>query len=60
MQGSYLPLSSRQVNATPFSERKPTFTLVRYRADRPTFVPLSTLTGLGLVGQQPGVLLQRP
>ena len=41
-------------------ERKPTFTLVRYRADRPTFVPLSTLTGLALAGQQPGVLLQHP
>ena len=41
-------------------ERTPTFTLVRYRADRPTFVPLSTLTGLALTDEQPGVLLQRP
>jgi hypothetical protein len=38
-------------------ERRPTFTLVRYRSDRPVFVPLSTLTGLALADQQPGVLL---
>jgi mannosyltransferase len=41
-------------------ERKPTFTLVRYRAERPTFVPLSTLAGLALADEQPGVLLQGP
>jgi mannosyltransferase len=39
-------------------ERKPTYTLVLYRADRPTFVPMSTLTGLALAAEQPGVLLQ--
>jgi hypothetical protein len=39
-------------------ERKPTYTLVIYRADRPTFVPMSTLTGLALTDAQPGVLLQ--
>jgi mannosyltransferase len=39
-------------------ERKPTFTLVRYRADRPTFVPMSTVTDLALAAEQPGVLLQ--
>ncbi len=41
-------------------ERKPTYTLVLYRADRPTFVPMSTLTGLALTDEQPGVLLQGP
>jgi hypothetical protein len=39
-------------------ERKPTYTLVLYRADRPRFVPMDTLTGLALTDQQPGVLLQ--
>ena len=39
-------------------ERKPTYTLVLYRAVRPTFVPLETLTGLALTDEQPGVLLQ--
>ena len=39
-------------------ERAPTYTLVRYRADRPRLVPLSTLTGLALTDEQPGVLLQ--
>jgi mannosyltransferase len=39
-------------------ERKPTYTLVLYRARRPTFVPMSTLTGLALTDEQPGVLLQ--
>jgi mannosyltransferase len=39
-------------------ERKPTFTLVLYLADRPTFVPMSTLTELALAAEQPGVLLQ--
>lgn len=40
-------------------ERKPTFALVLYRADRPTFVSLSTLTGLALAAdEQPGVLVQ--
>jgi hypothetical protein len=42
-------------------ERRPTYTLVLYRAARPTFVPMSTLTGLGLAAdEQPGVLLQGP
>ena len=42
-------------------ERRSTYTLVRYRARRPTFVPISTLTGLGLAAdEQPGVLLQHP
>jgi hypothetical protein len=39
-------------------ERKPTYTLVLYRAERPTLVPLETLTGLALTDAQPGVLLQ--
>jgi hypothetical protein len=39
-------------------ERKPTYTLVLYRADHPTFVPMDTLTGLALTDGQPGVLLQ--
>ena len=39
-------------------ERKPTFTLVLYRAARPTFVPTSTLTSLALTDEQPGLLLQ--
>ena len=38
----------------------PTYTLVLYRADRPTFVPMSTLAGLALTDEQPGVLLQVP
>jgi hypothetical protein len=41
-------------------ERRPTYTLVRYRADRPVFVPSSTLTGLALADEQPGVLVQGP
>ena len=41
-------------------ERKPTYTLVRYRASRPTFVPMTTLDGLALTDEQPGVLLQGP
>jgi hypothetical protein len=39
-------------------ERKPTYTLVLYRARRPTFVSMETLTGLALADEQPGVLLQ--
>lgn len=39
-------------------ERKPTFTLVVYRAARPMFVPASTLTSLALTDEQPGLLLQ--
>jgi hypothetical protein len=39
-------------------QRKPTYTLIMYRAERPTFVPMSTLTGLALTDEQPGVLLQ--
>ena len=41
-------------------EREPTFTLILYRARRPTFVPLATLTGLALADEQPGVLVQAP
>jgi 4-amino-4-deoxy-L-arabinose transferase-like glycosyltransferase len=41
-------------------ERKPTYTLVLYQAARPIFVPLSTLAGLALTDEQPGVLLQGP
>jgi hypothetical protein len=41
-------------------ERKPTYTIVLYRARRPTFVPLETLSALALTDEQPGVLLQRP
>ena len=39
-------------------ERKPTYTLVLYRADRPTFVPMPTLAGRALADEQSGVLLQ--
>jgi hypothetical protein len=39
-------------------ERRPTFTLVLYRAARPTFVPSSTLSSLALTDEQPGLLLQ--
>jgi hypothetical protein len=39
-------------------EREPTYSLVLYRAARPTFVPLSTLTALALTDEQPGILLQ--
>jgi hypothetical protein len=39
-------------------EREPTYTLVLYRARRPTFVPSSTLNALALTDEQPGVLLQ--
>jgi mannosyltransferase len=42
------------------TDREPTFTLFRYRADRPTAVPIDVLAGLRLVERQPGVLLQRP
>ena len=41
-------------------ERRPTYTLVRYRANRPVFVPMSTLNGLALADEQPGVLVQGP
>jgi mannosyltransferase len=41
-------------------ERRPTYTLVLYRADRPRVVPISTLSGLALTDEQPGVLLQGP
>jgi hypothetical protein len=39
-------------------ERRPTYTLVLYRADRPTFVPVETLPGIALTDDQPGVLVQ--
>jgi hypothetical protein len=39
-------------------ERRPTYTLVLYRAPRPTFVSMDTLTGLALADDQPGILLQ--
>jgi hypothetical protein len=41
-------------------ERKPTFTLVRYVAERPTPVAIDVLAGLALTGEQPGILLQSP
>jgi hypothetical protein len=41
-------------------EREPTFTLVRYVAERPTTVPVEALAGLALTDEQPGILLQRP
>ena len=41
-------------------ERRPTFTLVRYVAERPTSVPIETLAGLALTDEQPGILLQGP
>jgi hypothetical protein len=39
-------------------DRSPTFTLVRYAADRPTTVAVEALAGLALTAEQPGVLLQ--
>ena len=39
-------------------ERRPTFTLVRYVAERPTPVATEKLAGLALSDEQPGVLLQ--
>jgi hypothetical protein len=39
-------------------ERSPTFTIVRYGADRPTTVAVRALAGLALTDEQPGVLLQ--
>jgi mannosyltransferase len=41
-------------------ERRPTFTLVRYVAERPNPVSIETLAGLALTDEQPGVLLQNP
>jgi hypothetical protein len=41
-------------------ERTPTYTLILYRADRPRFVPLETLSALALTDEQPAVLLQGP
>jgi hypothetical protein len=41
-------------------ERKPTYTLVLYRAERPRRVPLATLASLALTDEQPGILLQEP
>ena len=41
-------------------ERRPTFTLVRYVAERPTPVSIETLAGLALTDEQPGILLQSP
>ncbi len=41
-------------------ERKPSYTLVLYRADRPRRVPLATLASLALTDEQPGILLQEP
>jgi 4-amino-4-deoxy-L-arabinose transferase-like glycosyltransferase len=42
------------------TDREPTFTLVRYRAARPTAVPVDVLAGMRLADRQPGVLLQGP
>ena len=39
-------------------ERRPTFTLVRYVAERPTAVAIQKLAGLALTDEQPGILLQ--
>jgi hypothetical protein len=39
-------------------EREPTYALVLYRAERPTDVRVSTLAGLALTDEQPGILLQ--
>jgi hypothetical protein len=39
-------------------ERKPTYTLVLYSAERPTFVSMETFTGLALTDEQPAVVLQ--
>ena len=41
-------------------DRTPTFTLFRYRAERPTEVSTGTLAGLRLADIQPGLLLQQP
>ena len=41
-------------------ERKPTYTLVLYRAARPTLVPMPTLAALALTDEQPGLLVQGP
>jgi hypothetical protein len=41
-------------------ERRPTFTLVRYVAERPTPVTIEALAALELTDEQPGILLQRP
>ena len=41
-------------------ERRPTFTLVRYVAERPTPVAIEKLAGLALTDEQPGILLQNP
>jgi 4-amino-4-deoxy-L-arabinose transferase-like glycosyltransferase len=41
-------------------ERRSTFTLVRYVAERPTSVAIDALSGLALTDEQPGILLQRP
>jgi hypothetical protein len=40
--------------------RRPTFTIVRYVAERPTPVAIETLAGLALTDEQPGILLQAP
>jgi len=41
-------------------ERRPTFTLVSYVAERLTPVSIETLAGLALTDEQPGILLQGP
>jgi 4-amino-4-deoxy-L-arabinose transferase-like glycosyltransferase len=41
-------------------ERRPTFTLVRYEAEKPSRVAVETLAGLALRDEQPGIMLQRP
>jgi hypothetical protein len=42
------------------TERAPTLTLFRYRAERPTEVSTDALAALRLTGIQPGILLQHP
>jgi mannosyltransferase len=55
--GTPTPLTGFRVAAV---ERRPTFTFVRYVAERPTPVSIETLAGLALTDEQPGILLQSP
>jgi hypothetical protein len=53
--GSPRPLEGFRVVAV---DRKPTYTLVLYRADRPRRVSLDALSALALADEQPGILVQ--
>ena len=53
--GSPRPLAGFRVVAV---DRKPTYTLVLYRADRPRPVSLEALSALALADEQPGILVQ--